>query len=336
VSAADPLAIADRLSRAAGLGAARATTSLAGGRNNRVYAVDLAEGDRVVMKVYFRHPGDTRDRLRAEWRFLQHSAARAPHCVPAALACDAEAGAALYQFIEGGRYERADASAVAAAADFVAQVAAPGEAMGLDAGSEACFSIAEHLATVERRIARLSGAAIEGPHAGVAQDFIAQDLAPAWRRIAATARAECAKIGLDPQAPVAASDVIASPSDFGFHNAIRAAKGPVFIDFEYAGRDDPAKLVCDFFCQPAVPVPPELHEVFQAGTLDRLGLSHHRARAKILLDAYRIKWIAIMLNEFMAVDESRRAFSNDGDRAARRLRQLDAGRAKLAAIDSLR
>ena len=25
-----------------------------------------------------------------------------------------------------------------------------------------------------------------------------------------------------------------------------------FIDFEYAGWDDPSKLICDFFCQPAV------------------------------------------------------------------------------------
>ena len=28
-----------------------------------------------------------------------------------------------------------------------------------------------------------------------------------------------------------------------------------FLDFEYAGRDDPAKLVSDFFCQPEIPVP---------------------------------------------------------------------------------
>ena len=31
------------------------------------------------------------------------------------------------------------------------------------------------------------------------------------------------------------------PGDFGFHNAIRTTKGVKFIDFEFAGWDDPAK-----------------------------------------------------------------------------------------------
>ena len=54
-----------------------------------------------------------------------------------------------------------------------------------------------------------------------------------------------------------------SPSDFGFHNAIRRASGELcFIDFEYAGQDDPAKMACDFLCQPEVPVPDACRERF--------------------------------------------------------------------------
>ena len=54
-----------------------------------------------------------------------------------------------------------------------------------------------------------------------------------------------------------------SPSDFGFHNAILANDGRLrFIDFEYAGWDDPSKLICDFFCQPAVPAPPQAFDRF--------------------------------------------------------------------------
>ncbi len=335
MGATDPLVVAGRLLRTAALGSARALQPLAGGRNNRVYAIDLMSGQRVVMKIYFRHPSDTRDRLRAEWLFLRHAHARAPGRVAASLVCDEEAGAALYEFVEGDCYKSFDARAVEAAAEFVRLIAAPGEATGLDTASEACFSIAEHLATVERRVARLVGAEIEGPLADDARAFIVQRFAPTWRLIRAKAEADCATLGFDPQMPIAAADIVASPSDFGGHNMIRSAGGPVFIDFEYAGRDDPAKLVCDFFCQPTVPVPESLHEAFQVGTLDRLGLSHHRARAEILLDAYRVKWIAIMLNEFMPVDESRRAFAVNDDRAASRLRQLDAARERLGAVRTI-
>jgi len=48
-----------------------------------------------------------------------------------------------------------------------------------------------------------------------------------------------------------ADETCLSPSDFGFHNALVDPSGALsFLDFEYAGRDDPAKPVSDFFCQP--------------------------------------------------------------------------------------
>lgn len=45
-----------------------------------------------------------------------------------------------------------------------------------------------------------------------------------------------------------------SPSDFGFYNAVRSPDGVRFIDFEFAGWDDPAKTVVDFILQPRVSV----------------------------------------------------------------------------------
>ena len=41
---------------------------------------------------------------------------------------------------------------------------------------------------------------------------------------------------------------IISPSDFGLHNAKLGEDGKLaFFDFEYAGWDDPAKTIADFF-----------------------------------------------------------------------------------------
>ena len=47
--------------------------------------------------------------------------------------------------------------------------------------------------------------------------------------------------------PILGLDKCLSPSDFGFHNVI-VEKDKIlrFIDFEYAGWDDPAKMVSDF------------------------------------------------------------------------------------------
>lgn len=46
----------------------------------------------------------------------------------------------------------------------------------------------------------------------------------------------------------------------------------------------------------------------------RLGEAH-RERFALLLDAYRIKWICIVLNEFLPIDAARRSFADPRSRA---------------------
>lgn len=225
-----------------------------------------------------------------------------------------------------------DAAAVEKAANFIQKVASPGVAGRLRIASEACFSISEHVAAVDRRVRRLEAIDPQAPQTREAASFVNESLRPAWERVRDEISKNCRAFGLDPDARIEDAEIIASPSDFGFHNALQTEKGCVFLDFEYAGRDDPAKLVCDFFCQPALPVAAAQQELFLAAVLDDLGLAHHRERVNVLLDAYRIKWIAIILNDFLSVGEQRRAFAITEDQDTRRLRQLDLARARLDAL----
>lgn len=330
----DPLAIGARLAQAAGLPPALSFEPLSGGRNNRVFRLALGDGGNAALKIYFRHPDDKRDRLGAEWEFLEHARRFAPGSAPEALARDAETGAALYGFVEGRRLDpdEVDAGSVETAAQFIRKVASPGAAQQLRKASEACFSIAEHVAAVDRRLQRLEMIDVQAQGAREAAHFVTDTLRPAWERVKEEVSNACRAFGLDPESPIDDADIIASPSDFGFHNALQTAQGLVFLDFEYAGRDDPAKLVCDFFCQPELPVAAAHHELFLAEVLDQLGLARHRERVSILLDCYRIKWIAIILNDFLAVGCERRDFAKREDQEQRRLRQLALARRRLDAL----
>jgi tyrosyl-tRNA synthetase len=49
-----------------------------------------------------------------------------------------------------------------------------------------------------------------------------------------------------------------TPEQLEHHLACIKPQLARFLDFEYAGWDGPAKLVCDFFCQPALPAPASL------------------------------------------------------------------------------
>ncbi len=59
------------------------------------------------------------------------------------------------------------------------------------------------------------------------------------------------------------------------------------------------------------------------------------ARCRILLDAYRIKWTCIILNDFLPVGAARRAFADAGAWAMRCAEQLDKAEAKLAEIGAI-
>ena len=111
----------------------------------------------MVLKHYFSDPRDPRDRLAAEWGFLKHIWSRGVHVVPEPLASDATARAGLYEFVPGRKLlaTKLAPQHIDAAIDFVLAInAAPRTPQALAPASEACFSLADHIATVERRVLR--------------------------------------------------------------------------------------------------------------------------------------------------------------------------------------
>jgi hypothetical protein len=332
----DVLTNATTLLESSGLGLPHGIERLPGGGNNRVYRVETPSGP-VLLKEYFRHAGDPRDRLGAEQAFLQFAWAHGVRAIPQPLACDRGAGIGIYEFLAGRKLVPGEVTAahVEETAAFFAAVNRhrhDPDAAALPIASEACFSLAEHLACVDRRIDRLATIEPESDLHCQAVALVAEQLVPAWQQV----RAAVAASGSPLDAPLAAADRVISPSDFGFHNCIATPSGLKFIDFEYAGWDDPAKTACDFFCQPAVPVPREHFERFLAaaadGSRDPAAL---RERVGLLLPVYELKWCCIMLNEFLPVGDDRRTFARGSEaHAIRRLGQLEKVEAALARLNA--
>ena len=329
---ASVLDLAVRLASLADLPPPRTVTRLNGGKNNRVFRVD----DSAVLKLYHWDARDTRDRLRAEWRFLTYAWARGVRNIPQPLARDENVHAGLYTLLPGKPLVAGDVTPthVTAALDFLLAVNIdPRDPTALDPGSEACFSLNEHIATIDRRVARLAGLDPEAPHRAAADALVRDKLAPAWDSVKAALLDGAQRLGIRSDERLQDADLCISPSDFGFHNALADGAQIGFIDFEYAGRDDPAKLVCDFFCQPEVPVPtchmPEFAQRLIAG----LGLdSSHEARCRLLLDAYRVKWTCIILNDFLPLGSARRTYADLARTEARYAFQLDRAARKLDEI----
>jgi hypothetical protein len=325
------LALATQLVDQAGLGRVHSLSRLEGGKNNQVYRIDPEAGPPLVLKRYFSDPRDSRDRLSAEWNFVERAWSNGVRAIPQPLAKDAAARAALYSFVDGRKLDAAELQAthIDAAADFIGAINAGGHG-GFAAASDACFSIADHLQLVERRLLRLAALDAQVPHSADAQRFVFLTLRPSWDAARRRTLLEAFALGLDLQRELTDVECCLSPSDFGFHNALSTGQGRlVFLDFEYAGRDDPAKLVTDFFCQPQVPIPPGYRDRFLSRlNLDQLAL----ARCELLREACRIKWACILLNDFLPVGAARRAFADNSEREARCAAQLEKAKAMLAGI----
>lgn len=298
------------------------------GGNNKAWRIETMSGS-YVAKQYFRHAEDQRDRLAAEFAFVRYASSEVPDRVPVAIASDPRNGIGLYSFVQGSALRPGSISEedVVAAADFFRAINPPDRivrASALPTASEACFSIASHLSLVRARIERLHDALSGEKKLPDARDFI-DALWHCWREIERNVYSAASEYALDPAVCISPDQRCVSPSDFGFHNALRSVDGKLrFLDFEYAGWDDPAKMIGDFFSQLAVPVPARYFDLFVSRTLSGFpSVPDIEWRARLLRPVYQVKWCCIALNVFLPVHLARRRFADPGlDEVALKRTQL--------------
>jgi len=312
--------------------------SWTGGGNNRLFIV-TAGRTKVVAKWYYADATDRRDRLHAEWSFIDYARAAGIGCVPRPIAHDPAKRLALYECVEGRKPSTKEIgrSQLRQAVSFFRRLNEPvvlTTARELPAASEACFSIAEHFALVDSRIVQLKKLV---PESEIEHEMslLVTDIHAAWERHKTKIETNLKENSLMVDDSLAPQDRCISPSDFGFHNALMRADGELcFLDFEYAGWDDPAKMVADFFYQPAVPVDPAHFEYFLDATLGGSARAEFmKWRVRLLRPIFGIKWCCILLNIFIAELANRTRFANPNlDVGQRKRRQLQNARVAFARV----
>jgi hypothetical protein len=270
-----------------------------GGGNNRVYRVEAGRAT-YALKAY--PAPDPRDRLRSEFEGLRFISARLPERVPAPLAADPELRLALYDWIDGAPITQHDAADVATAALFARALHAARTdpaAQALAPASEAIFGNADLVEQIAGRLSRLHRVAAGEPALAA---FLHERFEPEF----------AARRGLDPGfARLPAEHRTLSPSDFGFHNALRRPDGMlVFLDFEYFGWDDPVKLVCDFLWHPAMTLDEtERRALLTASAATYAQDPAYEARRRAYGPLIALRWVAIVLNEFVPEVWERRVYA---------------------------
>lgn len=302
-----------------------------GGGNNRVYRIETRQGE-FALKCYGTSELDGRDRLGHEFdglRFLH--ACGIGNALPAALAVDRDAHCALYEWIAGvpvAQHGEADIAQVLSVLRALHGARHAAGAATLPVATEAVMRLSDLVDQIRRRCERLAALAGSEPELAA---FLDDELGPEIaRRLAELA-------GWDARTVLEGAQQTLSPSDFGFHNALRRSDGSLaFIDFEYFGWDDPVKLSADFLWHPAMQLSAAERRQFVHGVTGLYGADEaFAARLRVCYPLYGIRWTLIILNEFLPQLWARRAFAGKGgDWAAAKGAQLRKARTTLAALRS--
>ena len=152
----------------------------------------------------------------------------------------------------------------------------------------------------------------------------------------ARARTGFHKLSLAFEEELPVSSRTLSPSDFGFHNALRRSDGSIcFLDFEYFGWDDPVRLAADFLLHPGMSLGEALRERFLKGMLEAFsGDDEFRVRLALLFPLIGMRWCMILLNEFHSEGWRTRQFAGSSrDRASVLAEQLQKARTMLLRLE---
>ena len=190
---------------AAGLSQEFDLSAIHGGGNNRVYRIE-GQGRPLLLKAYFHHRDDPRNRLAAEFAFSRFAWDCGIRSIAEPIACDHQNHLGLYEYIEGRALAPGEIgrSAVDHAADFFVALnrhELDEAAASLGSASEAYFTLADHLNCIQRRVQYLRQLNRQSQLDHLAADWLESKLSPAWFRVRNAAERQASANGLSLDEP---------------------------------------------------------------------------------------------------------------------------------------
>lgn len=286
------------------------------GRNSRVYLIVCGDSGKYVAKAYFAHESDKRDRLSVEFSSIRFLWGNGIRCIPKPMSIHKKDNVAFYEYVEGDAIgpQSITAKDIDEACSFLFKLDELGKdskSNVLPAASDACFSFSGIIESIAARHNRLlASRSDEKNHA--LHEFLTEEFEPEFKKIGEWCRASLSGHGMGYLSELEKEKMTLSPSDFGFHNAVRGKNGIVFLDFEYFGWDDPAKTISDFLLHPNMNMDLALKKRFVRNMLAHFQEGQPlRKRLAVAYPLYGLKWSLILLNEFLPENFLRRRFANE-------------------------
>jgi hypothetical protein len=302
------------------------------GGNAGLLDVVTQRGERYALKFYTKRNGH--DCLSTEFNGLTAIQAVRPNSIPTPFACNRELNAAMYEWIDGEAVTNPTEHHIKQALSFLGHLhdsRTRPEFARFQNASAAFLSGSGFEEQLRARVSLLVRYA--QPHSEL-DSYLHTEMLPVMDEILGWTRS---KWTFSPEysAKLPREMQTLSPSDFGFHNVIEGKNGNLtFIDFEYFGWDDPAKLIADFSFHPGMELELSLKQQWVAGAIGIYGEGILN-RLRFVWPMVGLSWCLILLNEYRD-DIWQRRCAADPDKVLRHQaileKQMDRSRALLSQV----
>lgn len=285
-----------------------------GGGNSRIYRVDCSDDSRIALKAYPPQSNDKGDRLDHEYGALTFLYERTCGQVPQAIYADVKKRFALYEWINGDLVKTPQMGDIKQVLDFLKvlhRLHLQPQAQQLPMATEACLSARTIIMQIDQRVNNLL--TLTGDYANSQLfEFLHQSFYPLYREVCQWVQQTYIDNKLVFNKNIDVSQRSLNPSDFGFHNILMEKNDKLrFIDFEYFGWDDPAKLISDFLWNPGTSISLSLQHHFVANTLAIYCQDEQLwNRLRCLHPLFGLRWCMIVLNEFLPTGWARRSYAS--------------------------
>ena len=270
-----------------------------GGRNSRIFRIN--DGNiNYALKFFREDTKNTRDRFDRELEALTLFIENAIDCVPKIINQDRLNNCILLEWIDGENINDFDIKDITALVDFVKvvhEISKSNNSNEVRLATEACLNGNEIVTQINRRLVPLMLAGENNPEL---MQFLNEEFVPIFKEITNWSRETYKKKNMNFDRDIAPNQLTLSPVDIGFHNCLRTENGLFFLDFEFFGRDDPAKLVADTLQHPGSLIGKK-HNDYLGTTLNSIFIEDEQFqdRLKFLSPLFGLKWCMIMLNPFI-------------------------------------
>ncbi len=276
------------------------------GGNNRSFTCAFKK-NKYVVKYYYKENNADHSRLLTEWNFLLFLKSINERQVPLPILKNEKKGFLIYSYLTGKKISgKPSVLFIDKSADFITRInseKAVALSKNISLASEAAFTIEKFISLTEKKIDLLC----DVPSEEAPQVF------------------ELIKTVIDTfnMLKLKSPDIFQfhdeqgelrclSPSDFGTHNSLVGSnQNYQYLDFEYAGWDDPTKLILDLYLNPQSEIQKyEVNRFLMHLILPKISNRILLQRCEILYPFAVLRWICIVLNIFQRPRQARIIFAN--------------------------